>query len=216
LSVSLIITTACGDPLVAEQRGGHGQGQVHARRIEFLNERILPAALELGELDEVIVAGRPSNELRDLPDVTYLWVPPARRDRSEALHIREIATRYSTGDILIYTADDHALSEDFVGNMPTWDWDILTPVRINGADGNEMNSGDPASKWHNFGGYSPAHCQVLKRHVWAGMNEKGWMNIEGLEAWDIPISTFWRNLGFELKWTDEIHAVDLEAREGEE
>ena len=211
--ISLIVTTACGDPLVAEQHGGAGQGQRHAQRIKFLNEKILPAAINIGELDEIIVAGRPSDELKQFEGVTYLWVPPIVRDRSESLHIREIASRYSIGDILIYTADDHMLGDDFVSNMPTWDWDILTPMRINGADGNEMNSGDPASKWANFDGYSPAHCQVLKRPVWA---EVPWTTIRSVEAWDIPISIKWREAGFELKWTDEIHAVDLEAKEDEE
>jgi hypothetical protein len=210
LSVSLIITTATGDPLVAEQRGGAGAGQVHAARVDFLNDRILPAAVGF---DEVIVAGRPSDALRDDLDVRYLWVSPVARNRSEALNIREQATRRSTGDILVYCADDHVLSEYFVGNMPTWDWDILTPVRINGADDNEMNSGDPTSKWQNYGGYSPAHCQVLKRHVWAKV---AWTTIKNLEAWDIPISTKWREAGFTLKWTDLIHVIDLEAQSGEE
>jgi hypothetical protein len=210
LSVSLIITTATGDPLVAEQHGGAGAGQVHAARVAFLNDRILPVALGF---DEVIVAGRPHESLRDDLDVRYLWVPPIARNRSEALHIREIATRYSVGDIIVYCSDDHALSGDFVELIPTWEWDILTPMRINDADGREMNSGNPESKWFNYGGYSPAHCNILKRYVWATVP---WTMVRAVEAWDIPMSTKWKEAGFVLKWTDEICAIDLEAREGEE
>ena len=212
MRTTLIITTATGDPLVAnEQRGGAGTGQLHAKRVEFLNDAILPAAAQ--GFCETICAGRPHHDLRTDLGVTYLYVSPIRRDRSEALNIREQATRLSTGEILVYSSDDHKLSENFLQEMPEEDWDVLTPKRLNGSSGNEMNSGAPDSKWFNYDGYSPAHCNVLKRRVWAKVP---WTSVERIEAWDIPISTKWKEAGFKLEWTDKIWAIDLEAREGEE
>ena len=213
MRTTLIISTATGDPLVAnEQRGGAGTGQLHAKRVEFLNDEIIPAANSQG-FEEIFVAGRPSADLRSDVGVVYLHISPIRRDRSEALNIREQATRLSTGEILVYSSDDHKLSENFLRDMPLEEWDVLTPKRLNGVSGNEMNSGDPESKWFNYDGYSPAHCNVLKRHVWAKVP---WTSIQRIEAWDIPISTKWREAGFRLEWTDKIWAIDLEAREGEE
>ncbi|KKK90904.1 hypothetical protein LCGC14_2718310 [marine sediment metagenome] len=213
MRTTLIITTATGDPLVAnEQRGGAGTGQLHAKRVEFLNDEILPAGQKCG-FDELIVSGRPHKSLRSDLGVVYHHVSPIRRDRSEALNIREQATRLSTGDILVYSSDDHKLSENFLSDMPEGDWDVLTPKRLNGSSGNEMNSGAPESKWFNYDGYSPAHCNVLKRRVWAKVP---WTSIQRIEAWDIPISTKWKEAGFRLEWTDKIWAIDLEAREGEE
>ncbi|KKK98976.1 hypothetical protein LCGC14_2637350, partial [marine sediment metagenome] len=118
MRTSLIITTATGDPLVAnEQRGGAGTGQLHVKRVEFLNDDILPSASKQG-FNDILVTGRPNKSLRTDLGITYLYISPIRRDRSEALNIREQATRLSTGQVLVYSSDDHKLSENFLSDLP--------------------------------------------------------------------------------------------------
>jgi hypothetical protein len=181
-------------------------------RIKLLEERILPQALTLG-LDEIFVAGRPDESLEEVfPEVTFLHIDPLTRSREEALHIREVATRYSTADTLIYTADDHVLGGQFVELLPTWDWDVLTPQRLHGVTDEELNNGRPDGPWDNWNGYSPAHCQVLKRQVWA---QVPWTSLH-LTPWDVSITRLWRECKFKIVWTDEIHCVDLEIEEEQE
>ena len=181
-------------------------------RIKLLESKILPQAI-LAEFDEVFVAGRPDDSLAEtFPEVTFLHIDPLSRTREEALHIREVATRYSTGDILTYMADDHAVEPNFTCSMPTWDWDVLTPQRIHGVTEEEINNGRPDGPWENWNGYSPAHCQILKRRVWA---QVPWQSLH-LTPWDVSITRLWRELDFKVAWTDEIRCVDLEIEVGQE
>jgi hypothetical protein len=175
-------------------------------RIKLLKNKILPKALSAG-FDEIFVAGRPDDSLVGaFPKIMFLHIEPLTRTREEALHIREVATRYATGDILTYMADDHSVANSFVENMPTWEWDVLTPQRIHGITKQELNNGRPDGPWKNWNGYSPAHCQILKRRVWA---QTPWESLH-LTPWDVSMTRLWREMRFKVVWTDEIKCVDLE------
>lgn len=212
MRTSAIITTCCGDPLAWDQSTGAGdRSKPHKARADLLIEEILPAYLK-EPFTEIFVGGRIHDDVKDAFDnerLTFVHVPPKRRDRSEALNIRETVTRFSTGDLLVYAADDHRPAEGFVKSLHQLvdeAWDVLTPRRYHGKTGEQMADGEG-----HVGGYSPLHLHVLRREVWAKIP---WTAIDTTYI-DVSHARLCREAGFELAWSDKIRAFDVEAEVGE-
>jgi hypothetical protein len=209
VKISAIYTTACGDPSAQHQQGGGGiYSKTIGSRLELLREHILPAALSQG-IDEIIVCGRFPQGLVDKfgDDVIFITLPPLRLDRIEAFRQRECAARFSTGDILIASADDHMLGDGFVEilhGLVEEDWDILTPKREHGITGEELNNG-------REDGYSPWHCQVIKRHAWAMCP---FTRVDTLWS-DIVLPEHYEEMNLRMTWDDRLVAIDVEAAEDE-
>jgi hypothetical protein len=190
VKISLIITTACGDERAWQQHGGGGlYSATMYERQAMLRDKILPAAIQQ-EIDEIWVVGR-----------------PMRIDRIEAFRQREVGARFSTGEILVCTADDHMLSDTFAADLRgvlTEDWDILTPKRLHGVTGETLNNGQEE-------GYSPWHCQVYRRWVWAMLPFTAYDTL-----WvDTVLPRMYEEIDAKLVWDDRLVCVDVEAKEGE-
>lgn len=204
MRISLIITTATADPITRKQMGSDGV-RVHAQREALLRNAILPRT---EQFDEVFLAGRPADYSDDFPHVTHIHVPPWRRDRREALHIREVASRHATGDVLVYMADDHHVGDctDFtaeIHRVADDDWDILTPKRLVEETEEELNRGKDHLDGFN---YSGLHCQVLRREVWATCP---WFSVK-CDYMDVGLSRIWKENGFKMTWPDEPVCYDVE------
>jgi hypothetical protein len=211
MKISYIITTACGDPYVSEQHGGGGLYKMTmSQRAELLDKEILPWANTQNVVDdiEIIIVGRYPEQLAKKWDgFQWLYVPPERRDRIEAFRQREIAARWSTGDILIVSADDHRLDEYFVEKLreiENDDWDLITPKRLHAKTNELLNNGRDE-------GYSPWHTQVLRRSLWAQvpftLYDTLWV--------DIVIGTTYESIGAKMIWSDDLVVYDCEAEEDE-
>ena len=204
MKIDYIITTATGDPNAWPQ---HTPSRVQPmqKRIELLRDRILPAAIGF---DDIIVVGRCHGSIKDAhPDITYIHLPPLVRDRVEAFRQREVASRWSTADCFVLGADDHALCDDFVvklREMMDEPWDILTPKRIHGITGEELNNGKED-------GYSPWHLHVVRRHVWAQLP---WTTVSTLWC-DVAYPRIYADMNFKMEWSDELWSIDVEAEEHE-
>lgn len=208
MKLSYILTTCCGDPLVSEDFGGGGLYKMTmSQRAELLDQEILPAAIPQ-EIDEIIVVGRFPDVLRDKWDsVMWLTLPPERRDRIEAFRQREVAARWSTGDIFIMSADDHKLADDFVKVLRTKldnDWSLITPRRLHGQNLTVLNNGQAD-------GYSPWHAQVLRRELWAQLpftaHDTLWV--------DTILTTVYEKLNAKMVWDDDLVVYDCEAADDE-
>lgn len=206
MKLSYIVTTACGDPAVAGQTGGQGITGLHMNERErLLREEILPAAKGF---DEVIVVGRfPEGMAADFPHVTFISIPALRRDRIEAFRQREVGSRWSTGDILVLSADDHKLGKGFAKKLreiAEEDWGILTPRRVHAKTNETLNNG-VADR------YSPWHCHVYRRFVWA---QVPWTAFDTLWV-DIVLPDLYEQLDIKMVWDDRLTCYDVEMAEGE-
>jgi hypothetical protein len=208
--LSYIVTTASGDPAVAHQHGGGGiYAATLADRATLLREKILPAT---EGFDEVWVVGRYPQDLEDdfSDHVNFVHLAPLRRERIEAFRQREVGARFSTGDILVMSADDHALGKGFAKNLRKIvdeDWDLLTPRRVHALTGETLNNGSAEM-------YSPWHCQVYKRHVWAQVPftsfDTLWVDILLTQKWFDD-----NEIDCKMVWDDRLEVLDVEAREDE-
>jgi hypothetical protein len=203
---SYLLTTACGDHRVANTQ--YGGGGIYSKtigdRLALLRERILPAAVGQ-DLHEIIVCGRFPQSLVDEFDdtVTFITLPPQRLDRIEAFRQRECAGRFSTGDVLIASADDHMLTDGFVDTLRdimSEEWDILTPKRVHGITNETLNNGENE-------GYSPWHVQCIKRHAWAMCP---FVRVDTLWS-DIVLPEHYKEMNLKMTWDDRLVVVDVEA-----
>lgn len=183
-----------------------------SQRAELLCDEILPAAF-IQDIDEIIVVGRYPDALPllypddDYPQLQWLYLPPERLDRIEAFRQREVAARWSTSDVLIVSADDHRLAEDFTEVLRSkWDddWDLITPKRLHAKTLNELNNGRDE-------GYSPWHTQVLRRSLWAQipftLYDTLWV--------DTIIPDTYKRHNMKMVWSDDLIVYDCEATEDE-
>lgn len=204
VKVDYIVTTACGDREAWSQKTP-SRSKFIANRIEMLKDEILPAAVGF---DSVIVVGRCHKDVELAhPDFTFLHLPPLIRDRVEAFRQREVASRWSNADILVVSADDHKLGEGFADKVRALDkeeWDIITPKRIHGITGEELNNGKED-------GYHPWHCNVIRRSAWAMLP---WTTIATLWC-DIVLSRVHEELNFKTAWDMGLEVIDVEAAEDE-
>lgn len=214
--ISYIITTCCGDPRVQDQSTPDREKTMNDR-VDFLIDDILPAAQWA---DQVIVAGRCDPVVKwEWPSFDYIEIPPLRRWRTEAGHIREIASRYAIGDILVYTPDDHKLDVQFTTILRTElaldkKWDVISPMRIHGKTGEELNNGHEKfaksdGRPNPLEAYMGWHGNILRRHAWA---QVPW-DFQGVEVdyQDIPMTRAWIKAGLSLMWTDKLKIYDIEA-----
>lgn len=211
MRISYIITTCCGDPEAASQRTPSRRATMGDREA-LLRDEILPYALAQ-RIDEIIVAGRFTDSLRsefEPSGVTFFHVDPVVRWRTEAGNIRQRATEIASGDILIYTPDDHHLALDFakqVREAADEPWDIWCPNRVHALTGQRLNTGESE-------GYMSWHGNVVRSRVpdavpWDFLNPR-------YDFQDIPFTALWKTAGFRLRWGPPLRIYDVEAEHDED
>jgi len=220
MKISLIINTAAGDPRVAGENNPWRR-HTYGDRVAMVHKIVA----ECTDFDQIIVAGVFEPSAEGL--YTSVQIPQQYGDRRDALLQREIGARHATGDILVFTHDDHmpsAPQNDEGFTMPflltsgtksfieddtivdfTQGWDILVPKRIHGVTGEELNNGKEA-------GYMGGHTLCMKREAWAAVP---WVTAIPPRSWDIPMTRIWLDAGLKIVWTDDLISVDLEAMEDE-
>lgn len=196
-----------------------------ADREQLLCDEILPIALAQ-PIDEIIVAGRYTAALEaEFPNVKFLHVEPVVRWRTEAGHIRQVATEATNvgpGDILIYTPDDHALSLNFAANLRKLqleEWDVWCPERRHALTPKRLNNGHLTfasidGRPNPTEAYMSWHCNVLRRWV---AEEVSWFHLPPDQDFqDIPTTRAWRSTEAILRWGPPLIVYDVEATESEE
>ena len=199
MKISLIINTAAGDPRVAGENNPWRKYK-YGDRVAMVHKIVK----ECSDFDEIIVAGVFEPSAEGL--YTSVQIPQQYGDRRDALLQREIGARHATGDVLVFTHDDHMPQTPWdlhVFEQP--DWDILVPKRIHGVTGEELNNGKAA-------GYMGGHTLCMKREAWAAVP---WVTAIPPRCWDIPMTRIWLEAGLKIVWTDDLTSVDLEAQEDE-
>ena len=211
MKISLIINSAACDPLV-NASGNRYRATGYSERYRILKEKVLPAALSQ-DFDEVFVCG----SFEAGKGYEYIPLDPRYRDRRDALWQREMGARYATGDVLVFSHDDHALDSNFNNELYLhWcgvdeskaplaqPWDLLIPRRTHGITGATLENGKTA-------GYMGGHALVMKRWLWARV---GWLSVD-TEWWDVSLSRLWREAGGKLVHCEDLIHVDMEATEAE-
>jgi len=189
--ISLIVNTACMDPMVKGKKQLYAN-KPYGARAEMLHDIILPYVRE--QFDEVLVVGA----FERGEGYQYIPMPPLFRDRRDALWQRELGARHSRGSILAFSHDDHLLKFELSRPLET-DWDILVPRRED-RDGNELNNG-------RLEGYMGGHSLFMTREMWA---QVPWTSVN-TEWWDVTMTRVWRESGARILWTEGIVHVDLDA-----
>lgn len=202
MKISLIINTAALDPKVASSNNPHRSSSYGDRR-RLIYDEILPRA---NAFDEVIITG----VFEEGPGYTYWPVIPNFRDRRDALIQREAGARISSGNILVFTHDDHAPGDEFISRLPEYYSDILVPKRLHIKTGRELNNGGPK---FSSPPYMGGHLLVMKREVWARVP---WTTVLPERCWDLVMTKIWQAKGFKIEWTDKLECLDVEAEEFEE
>lgn len=205
--VSLIINTACGDAVVGS-RSNPFRTASYASRAALLEKVVLPRCTGF---DDVIVAGSIPPKLDEaFPDVRFVDVQPARRDRWDALLQREVGARFASGHILVFCHDDHAPGEglaDYLRNLPL-DVDILVPNRVHLKTGATLINGRERPGLEPYMG---GHCYAMRRWIWAAVP----LTNAPDEFWDIYLTPLWKKAGANIVWDDSVCHYDCEALEGE-
>lgn len=206
MRTSLIINTASGDPYLQRRHNLYRRAS-YADRIAMLHEILLSA----DGFDEVIVVGQPPAALEvDINlNVIVVSISPRKRDRSDALWAREVGARMSTGDLLVFTHDDHKPELGFSDKLRRLareepEVDLWIPRRVHGKTAARLNNGAKE-------GYMGGHTLAMKRWLWARVP---WNKLE-TEFWDVPMTREWQRAGAVLRWTDELDHYDLEVAEDE-
>lgn len=203
MRISLIINTAAGDPYIAARRNPFRSATYGDRRTT-LSEILADFA---HGFDEIIVAGVVPNGLPQTTPVTRIVnVAPIYRDRRDALVQREVGARHASGDILVFTHDDHAPAPGFASSLLVEPdgWDLLIPQRVHGVTEALLNNGAADD-------YMGGHLLVMRRWLWAAVP---WTKLN-TEFWDVPMTHEWRAAGARLVWTDRLSSIDLEASASE-
>lgn len=197
--ISLIINTCSLDPLLAESSNPY-RAHTYAQRRKFVQSLTSWAHQEF---DEVIVTGF----YEEGPNYRYVHVKPRFRDRRDALYQREYGSRYSKGDVFVYTHDDHAPAQGFAKILRSKlneEWDILVPERRHSLTADLLNNGKED-------GYMGGHTFVMRRWVWA---ETPWFIVD-TEYWDVTLTRIWEEKGAVIRWVDDLVCYDLEAAKDE-
>jgi len=197
MRTSLIINTACGDPFASAVPTREA---MYEDRYEYIKRIISEFG---GVCDEIVIAGKlPDGELEGV--CRYIELIGGYGDRRDALLQREMGARASTGDVLIFTHDDHLprwtrqdIEEEYGGS-----WDILVPKRIHGITGEVLNNG-------RENGYMGGHTLVMKRDTWIRIP---WVTVIPERCWDLPFTKLWKQEGVTIAYSDILKSVDLEAK----
>lgn len=205
MKISLILNTACMDPIVASRHNTYRSAK-YVSRSDMLKETIRVSQ----GFNEIIVVGNYKSNIR-LPKYEYIEVQPSTRTRADGLIQREVGARHSTGDILVFCHDDHRPADDFSERIRIhYSYgknrnDLLIPKRVHNITGSVMNNGRDDD-------YMGGHTLVMTRSLWA---EVPW-TMTDLIFWDVTMTRMWREAGANLVWHDELIHYDLEASEDEE
>jgi hypothetical protein len=192
LRSSFIVNTALGDGVVRRRRDI--SGRAYSEREQRFHENLRRALAE--GFDEVIVVGSIPPGMPE--GVRGVETPPIFRSRTDALWFRELGARYSTGDLLIFSHDDHEIPEGFLQLLKEeLPFDILVPKRLS-LSGAELNNGQRDD-------YMGGHVLAMRRGVWA---EVPW-NVVETEWWDVTLTRLWREKGFEIRWSEGVSVTDF-------
>lgn len=193
-NVSYIINTCLGDPWLVQQTSP--VGRLYGSRRAAIEESLKRVC---GIHWEIIVVGQLPQELVE-DKFLYVHHPPVERSRMDALFYRELGARHSTGDILVFSHDDHVPSKSFVMdlNFRAKDFDILVPLRKT-RNGTVLNNGSEDN-------YMGGHVLAMTRNVWA---EVPWTSVQ-TEWWDLPMTRIWREKGFSIDFDDTLVVEDWE------
>jgi hypothetical protein len=162
MRISIIFNTCSLDPLASSKQNLY-RTKPYSHRANLLEETLN----NLKGFDEIIVAGT----FKEGDKWDYVPVQPRYRDRRDALYQREFGARYSTGDLLVFSHDDHAPSPDFARILKSRDqteWDILVPERRHHLTDEVLNNGRDDN-------YMGGHLLVMKRWIWA---EVSWIEVD--------------------------------------
>lgn len=197
---SLVINTACGDPLTAGKRNPYRSAR-YGERVELLREIL--SAQRHRPWAEVIVAGTFSGNLpEEFPEVHWIALSPQRHNRWDGLYQRDMGARFATGDTITFCHDDHLPSDDYAARLDDEmeGVDILVPDRIHNETGAKLNNG-------KADGYMGGHCYTMRRWIWAILP----LTTAPDEWWDIWLTPRWLELGAKMRYTSDLWHFDLEA-----
>ena len=200
--ISLIVNTCCLGPRAHEITGSRSPTP-HAFRAFMLGNAMLPFYRADVSFDEIIVVG----EFVEGPGYKYVHSPSTHFSCIDALEQRQRGFEASTGDILIFTHDDHFLDYTFGARLKAMlpfpeGVEIVLPQRRRRTfeDYQILNNG-------RDNGYLGGHVVLGTRRAFEIVP---WGDVEKVHEWDRAMTHLVATRGVEARWTEDLWAWDVE------
>lgn len=200
MKISLIINTCCRGPRAHEVTGSTTPTP-HALRDYALTNFILPAYLASPDVDQVVVTG----EYGAGAGYLSVWEPSTHFSCVDALAQRQKGADVASGDILIFTHDDHFFPPEQLANIRRlWrflDADVVVPSRwMRNEKGDvRLNNGMPD--------YVGGHAVMMTREA---VKVAPWEDVLKVHVWDNDHTRLMREEGLRIREEEGIRVYDVE------
>lgn len=200
--ISIVVNTCCLGPRSHEITGSCTPTP-HVYRLFALGNFIIPAYIADPNIDEVIVVG----EFADGEGYTYVPSPSTHFSCIDALAQRQAGFEASSGDIIIFTHDDHHLDFGFAAALRAMlpfpdDISVVLPQRRRRTFGghNVLNNGRDQ-------GYLGGHAVVMTRDA---ATRAPWRDVAQVHEWDKSHTALVAAAGLKARWLDDLWVWDVE------
>lgn len=202
IPLSAVVNTCCLGPRADSVFGS--SGHVHARRVSFMRELILPTLC--AQCNQVIVSG----EFEQGADYEYQPSPSQFFDCRDVLAQRQAGFQLAKHEWILFQMDDHIVDTTFVTQLQAFQsrWDIVSPARLSYRDRRELNSGwnDPRPECQT-NPYIHTHAIVMKRSAVAACP---WSALPPIRHFDVAHSARFREAGLQVTIAKQLRVFDLE------
>lgn len=200
--ISLIVNTCCLGPRAHEVTGSCSPTP-HQVRSFALGCFMLPFYCADTNIDEVIVVG----EFVEGPGYKYIHSPSTHFSCIDALAQRQAGFEAASGDVLVFTHDDHFLDYTFGARLRAMlPWpegvEIVLPQRRRRtfSGHNILNSGRDE-------GYLGGHVVIMTRQA---CETVPWRDVDAVHEWDRAMTNLCVRRSVGARWTDDLWAWDVE------
>jgi hypothetical protein len=202
MKISVVVNTCCLGPRAHEITGSCSPTP-HALRAFSLGNFILPFYEADSNIDEIIVVG----EFVEGPGYTYVPSPSRHFSCVDALAQRQAGFEASTGDLIIFTHDDHMIDYTFAATLramqpfPEGVEVVLPQRRRRTFEGHTiLNNGRDE-------GYISGHAVVMAR---AACEKAPWRDVDEIHQWDRSHTNLIARAGLGARWSDDLWVWDVE------
>lgn len=198
MNLSVVINTCALGPRAASVTGSTTPTP-HSARAYALHEFILPTLASDPNVSEVIVVG----EFEEGDGYVYVPCPSRAFSCVDALAQRQAGFEASSGDVVLFMHDDHALDARASWYLKhLWrffDADVVVPTRLQRRPAKVLNNGLPAY----VGGHAAAYAR------WT-LEAAPWGAVPKVHTWDVEHTRMLREAGARIVESHETHVYDIE------
>ena len=197
-SISVVINTCALGPRSREVTGSCSSTP-HAARTFALRHFIIPRYVDDPFISEVIVVG----EWEPGEDYTYIPHPSEHFSCVDALSQRQAGFDASSGEIAVFTHDDHIFAADAFSFVAAgFEGDVILPTRLKRTSGGVKVLPNGSAE-----GYVSGHASIMKREM---ATRAPWSEVEKIHTWDLSHTNLLIREGAHVISSPQIRVYDVE------